>query len=1321
MDLAFANPKSEEPAESQDDLLGMGGGESQAPSSNTPTPEASADPFDVFGAPIPSESASAAASPVADPFDAFGATPQAVAPASAGSDPFDVFGGHLPADENALPVPSVSEIPNPSEPVGSSIPTVDAIPQQATPGDDPTDHSQQQPTPSVDAIPEQSQPEPDDASAQPEPSVDGIPEQSPPVKEGEQPMPPVDAIPDQSQASDATNAPPAPLVDEIPQQVNTTPSEELTETVMPKQEEVVETEPPAESDPQSTDSQLDPSIDAIPKQYLLQDGGDESTAGPQPLVNGIPQQQSTPGNDSAAKGNTPVDPSVDGIPQQPLKPGNDAAETPPESLVGVIPHQTGVGETTDSPPVPTVDEIPAETETPQSESTETPVSEQVVETEQAEQPTAVTQMDPSVDAIPDQSQSGDQSQPDPSVDGIPEQSTPGDDTTETPPESFVGAIPNQAGVGDMSEAPPSPSVDGIPTGAEDAADPPPAPSVDEIPEEMGAPSSKVPGTTLSEQAVEAQEGEQPTDDSGLQPSVDAIPGQSQQEDRSGPEPTVDGIPEQFKPGDSSAEAPPESLVGAIPDQAGAGDTSEAPPSPSVDGIPAEAEDSADPPPAPSVDEIPEEMGAPSSEVPGATVSEQAVEPQAGEQPTDDSDLQPSVDAIPGQSQQEDRSGPDPTVDGIPEQSEPGDSSAETPPESLVGAIPDQARTGDATDAPPTPIVDEIPEQSAAAPSESTSTPIPEQTETETNSVPMGVAVPPEAENPGGARAIPEPVVVAVVGHDAAAKPQSDTVVNPTQKAAADQSIEPSMSATPARPAAAEAVMSVPSTPDPTNAPDNSPDTPLPGSVNWLQKELHAAHMKIMHLQERHAQEDEGPTLAVLEEFQNNLQLQMSQKAEAEVATRRANAQVKKMEDDMDVLREQMESRCEGLNKDLLKAVEDESIMELELKKAREEKDEEERKQIALTNRLNSVKKKEFTKSNITEHYGEQVENLEKQVQEYKDKFAAETTEKERLAKELADWKQYSEQRIQNLEKAVNDEKKLNEERKRKMKGFVEAKAEEIRSAKADNMSLQTELDQTNKSLLELNQRFKQLHEQWIQSQTRNRELQRDINKMKTDSEKMHKVGDTLEMKLSRSALETEEHKNKRVTAKNELMAVLKQLETERNLTNRLRDSIKFTFTPKALSQQQIIQETLQEFESELERLATRLGRPLPPPPVTGNELFIEMMSEQTLDEPAEGDNQDGEGTDRPNASETTTTRMLSKLESETQRLSQCIMALQTSVERMHGVLDGSGTRNCVSALQGMFLSGSSSQTASSEERAAITSSRRVAGTTYGQVPNAQIT
>ena len=45
---------------------------------------------------------------------------------------------------------------------------------------------------------------------------------------------------------------------------------------------------------------------------------------------------------------------------------------------------------------------------------------------------------------------------------------------------------------------------------------------------------------------------------------------------------------------------------------------------------------------------------------------------------------------------------------------------------------------------------------------------------------------------------------------------------------------------------------------------------------------------------------------------------------------------------------------------------------------------------------------------------------------------------------------------------------------------------------------------------------------------------------------MSKVGGTLEAKLSRSAIATEDHKNKRSAAKNELMSVLGQLEKRKN-------------------------------------------------------------------------------------------------------------------------------------------------------------------------------
>ncbi|KAL3914185.1 MAG: hypothetical protein SGARI_000260 [Bacillariaceae sp.] len=320
--------------------------------------------------------------------------------------------------------------------------------------------------------------------------------------------------------------------------------------------------------------------------------------------------------------------------------------------------------------------------------------------------------------------------------------------------------------------------------------------------------------------------------------------------------------------------------------------------------------------------------------------------------------------------------------------------------------------------------------------------------------------------------------------------------------------------------------------------------------------------------------------------------------------------------------------------------------------------------MALTTRLNSAKKQEAVKANAAEHYEDQVEELQRQANEYKGGLETMTAERDQLKQELGEWKTYAEKRTKQLETALNDEKKLNDERKRKMKGFVEAKTEEVRAANADYMSLQSELDETSHSLKELNQRYKQLHAQWVQSQTRNRELQRDMTKMKKDSEKMLKTGGTLEARLSRSAQESEDHKSKRMQAKHELMSVLGQLEAERAVNNRLQESIKMTFTPKALSQQQTIQEALDEFEGALHKLSTRLGRPLPPPPMDSNsELLVDPMGDNASDDGSilgtnvdiseEEDARSGISAST-NLSEINTNKALQKLEIKTKKRRQSL-------------------------------------------------------------------
>jgi hypothetical protein len=524
------------------------------------------------------------------------------------------------------------------------------------------------------------------------------------------------------------------------------------------------------------------------------------------------------------------------------------------------------------------------------------------------------------------------------------------------------------------------------------------------------------------------------------------------------------------------------------------------------------------------------------------------------------------------------------------------------------------------------------------------------------------------------------------------------------------------------PASQKSSLPAPLTPNPSQAPQNAPGTPLPDRLKWLEQELHAAHSLIQQLQHRE-EEEEKTGNAIMVELQASLQSQLSQRAEAEDAARRATAEAKKSNEQLEKLQNDAEGIIGELTKDLTKVSKEKTDMQTEFEQIREERDEQARKESALTNRLNAAKKNEAVKANAAEHYEDLVDNLEKQGQECKEKLTKTTAERDQLKNEVAQWKQYAEQRTKQLESALNDEKKLNDERKRKMKEFVEAKTEEVRSAKADNISLQTELDQTNRSLKELNQRYKQLHAQWVQAQTRNRELQRDMTKMKKDSEKMTKVGGSLEAKLSRSANEADLHKNKRLAAKHELMAVLHQLEAERETNNRLRESIKVTFTPKALSQQQTVQETLDDFEGALIKLATKLGRQLPPPPVTGNDLLMEMMTEQTLDDgtPSEDNEDSGDAeSDKPSVPDANTTKVLTKLENETQRLSQCIMAVTSSVERLHTLVEGPNHRSCVGALQHFLLS-SSAQT--SEETASITGTRRTTtrGSRYGQVPGGTLT
>jgi len=468
-------------------------------------------------------------------------------------------------------------------------------------------------------------------------------------------------------------------------------------------------------------------------------------------------------------------------------------------------------------------------------------------------------------------------------------------------------------------------------------------------------------------------------------------------------------------------------------------------------------------------------------------------------------------------------------------------------------------------------------------------------------------------------------------------------------------------------------------------------------------------------------EEQATELEKFVDLQSNLQQQMSLKAEAENKARLAEQRVQQLE----TTNTEQAAELEKTQRELVTMREGQAAREQEVQRIREQRDEQERKEMALTNRLNAAKKKEATKSNLAEQYEEDFQALEQELKDVKHELQELTKTKETIESGYKQSHSSSQERVVNMERTLVEERRLNEERKRKMKAFVENKAEELQQAKADNDSLQSEATQTSRSLVDLNNRFKQLHAQWVQSQTRNRELQRDLNRIKKDSENLHKQGDSLEMKLSRSANETEEHKNKRLAAKHELMTVLRTLEVERDVSNKLRDSIKFTFTPKALSQQQLLKEGVDDLEAQLLKLSRRLGKPLPP---SNGGLPLNDLSETSgvggnaIEEDIMVDQVSGDA----KRSEVDMNRLIAKLEFETQHVSQCIMAVTAGIERMHLLLNAGGDRTCYTALSDILSTGTVMTTAAAEETASMTgsgqSSRRLGfirgSHTYGQVRGA---
>lgn len=427
------------------------------------------------------------------------------------------------------------------------------------------------------------------------------------------------------------------------------------------------------------------------------------------------------------------------------------------------------------------------------------------------------------------------------------------------------------------------------------------------------------------------------------------------------------------------------------------------------------------------------------------------------------------------------------------------------------------------------------------------------------------------------------------------------------------------------------------------------------------------------------EKDDSATQAesLLVEVQARLETEMNRRAESDSKARKLLDTMKTYEARLESY-EKMEDDLEIAQDNLVTAVSEKSKLELEIAKLREVKDESERKEAVLSNRLNEAKKKEANKSNTAGRLELDNEELRANLESTKTELETITKAKTKLEGTMEKLKTKAVERVKQAETALKEERELNEERKKKMKVFVETKAEELREAKESAGDMQKELQETRASLTSSREREESIQKELESARIKYREVQRDMERMKRNAEALHNMGNNLEQELEKSANETEEHKKKRISAKHELMTMMRTLEVERGVSEKLREAMKFTFAPKAQSQQQLLSECLRDFEQELDRLSLKLGKSLMPPSQTTSSepSKIEEANERS---DSNGSAKKGRRA-RASKADVDTERLVSNLEQETQHVSKGIMALVSSIERMRMLLDEDNSFNCMAFL-----------------------------------------
>jgi len=204
-------------------------------------------------------------------------------------------------------------------------------------------------------------------------------------------------------------------------------------------------------------------------------------------------------------------------------------------------------------------------------------------------------------------------------------------------------------------------------------------------------------------------------------------------------------------------------------------------------------------------------------------------------------------------------------------------------------------------------------------------------------------------------------------------------------------------------------------------------------------------------------------------------------------------------------------------------------------------------------------------------------------------------------------------------------------------------------------------------------------------------LKNEVKVLRSKSDHLNKNDRTLKSDLNSKVKEVEDHKSKRALAKHETMTLLRTLDSEREVSRKLTESIRLFTVPAVLTQQNDIVVLVGSMDESLDLLSRKLGVPDTPSTVpslrlttSGNEESIKV--DKSIEITGLVTDTAGPSQFAGDARVGRNSRVTSSgLDHKIGQLAEDVRAISFRVERLRVLADAANRKSCVGALKGAIF------------------------------------